>query len=297
MYARMKNSAVVGKVYNGINLIEKLSSSEIFEIELSGTDYCKVGTYYVGIDALDIFEHKPVTEPKIGDRVMRGPDWKWGNQDNNGYGTVTGVGSPHGWVKVKWHNDSSNKYKYRYKEALDLFYAPQEKTESEDIQHCFPKGSYIVLLADCKGVNGWSDSLPIDHVYRLSKDSYNDTRGFDVEIDLKGYPDNGWSCSSEYPECKLKMRAATVEEIDRYNLLNRPYPISDLLEITAEEETQQTADLEGTAIIKDDYEKSFDINDVKYITSAKKETLDISVENIKDLSEIGLIISDNKFLF
>ena len=42
----------------------------------------------------------------VGARVVRGPDWKWNEQDGSppGKGTVTGAADP-GWVKVKWDHD------------------------------------------------------------------------------------------------------------------------------------------------------------------------------------------------
>ena len=51
---------------------------------------------------------------KTGDEVVRGPDWKWGNQDG-GDGTVGEVcevlsGDDDGWIGVKWTGGNSNKY-------------------------------------------------------------------------------------------------------------------------------------------------------------------------------------------
>ena len=47
-----------------------------------------------------------------GDRVKRGPDWEWGDQDGDGlYGTVTGVDqgvSSGRWCRVTWDNGNSN---------------------------------------------------------------------------------------------------------------------------------------------------------------------------------------------
>ena len=38
---------------------------------------------------------------RVGDRVRRGPDWKWGEQDGNGLGTAMPDNTP-GWMKVRW---------------------------------------------------------------------------------------------------------------------------------------------------------------------------------------------------
>ncbi|XP_062386938.1 soluble scavenger receptor cysteine-rich domain-containing protein SSC5D-like [Sardina pilchardus] len=50
---------------------------------------------------------------KIGTRVMRGQDWKWGNQDGTppGLGRVIGQLSESGWIQVRW--DNGHQYKYR----------------------------------------------------------------------------------------------------------------------------------------------------------------------------------------
>ena len=39
----------------------------------------------------------------IGARVVRGQDWKWGNQDGGSIGTVIGVNwNTNGWTRVTW---------------------------------------------------------------------------------------------------------------------------------------------------------------------------------------------------
>ena len=55
-------------------------------------------------------------EFKVGDRVVRGPDWEWGDQDGHGPGTVVprrGVGMESGsvWVSVDWDNGHRNGYR------------------------------------------------------------------------------------------------------------------------------------------------------------------------------------------
>jgi hypothetical protein len=46
---------------------------------------------------------------KIGDRVRRGPDWEWGNQDNAGEGVVAGELDSNGWLCVQWDSGSKNR--------------------------------------------------------------------------------------------------------------------------------------------------------------------------------------------
>jgi hypothetical protein len=51
------------------------------------------------------------TKFSVGDRVRRGPDWKWDNQDSNGPGTVVEELDSDGWIAVKWDEGSRNKYR------------------------------------------------------------------------------------------------------------------------------------------------------------------------------------------
>jgi hypothetical protein len=46
----------------------------------------------------------------VGDRVLRGQDWKWGDQDENGVGTVVETVDSDGRVTVEWDNGSRQKY-------------------------------------------------------------------------------------------------------------------------------------------------------------------------------------------
>jgi len=55
-----------------------------------------------------------------GDRVKRGPDWKWGSQDGgDGHGTVQSDDGA-GWCEVRWDNGGSNNYRVGYNGAYDL---------------------------------------------------------------------------------------------------------------------------------------------------------------------------------
>lgn len=64
----------------------------------------------------------------VGLRVVRGPDWKWGNQDGGeGFvGTVVEVGqpgsqtSPDKTVVVHWDSGARTNYRVGYQGAFDL---------------------------------------------------------------------------------------------------------------------------------------------------------------------------------
>lgn len=65
---------------------------------------------------------------EVGLRVVRGPDWKWGNQDEGeGHvGTVVEIGrqgsdtSPDKTVVVQWDSGSRTNYRVGYQDAFDL---------------------------------------------------------------------------------------------------------------------------------------------------------------------------------
>jgi hypothetical protein len=45
----------------------------------------------------------------LGDRVQRGPDWKWKTQDGGGAGTVVEMLNSDGCIKVDWDNQNSGR--------------------------------------------------------------------------------------------------------------------------------------------------------------------------------------------
>ncbi|XP_046386640.1 E3 ubiquitin-protein ligase HERC2 isoform X3 [Ischnura elegans] len=70
----------------------------------------------------------PMTGPelaalmKIGTRVVRGADWKWGDQDGvpPGEGRVIGELGEDGWIRVQWDNGSTNSYRMGKEGKFDL---------------------------------------------------------------------------------------------------------------------------------------------------------------------------------
>ena len=67
----------------------------------------------------------------IGSRVMRGQDWKWGNQDyhngNPGLGTITHCESD-SVASVRWDNGDSNSYRTGAEGSFDLLYKGNQYT-------------------------------------------------------------------------------------------------------------------------------------------------------------------------
>lgn len=62
---------------------------------------------------------------KVGDQVLRGPDWKWEQQDGGpGHlGTVLKPVDEDGWVEVQWENGASNTYRWGNEMKYDIIKA------------------------------------------------------------------------------------------------------------------------------------------------------------------------------
>ncbi|XP_022244118.1 E3 ubiquitin-protein ligase HERC2-like isoform X2 [Limulus polyphemus] len=71
---------------------------------------------------------------KIGTRVVRGIDWKWGDQDGPApaEGRVIGELGEDGWIRVQWDNGSTNSYRMGREGKYDLKLAdPPSQPESD----------------------------------------------------------------------------------------------------------------------------------------------------------------------
>ncbi len=76
---------------------------------------------------------------KIGTRVVRGVDWKWGSQDDSGNGRIISEVGEDGWVRVELDNGSTNSYRMGKEGQYDLRLADNTSssavspdTETED---------------------------------------------------------------------------------------------------------------------------------------------------------------------
>ncbi len=71
---------------------------------------------------------------RVGTRVVRGIDWKWGDQDgpNPSEGRVIGELGEDGWIRVQWDNGSTNSYRMGKEGKYDLKLAdPPPLTETD----------------------------------------------------------------------------------------------------------------------------------------------------------------------
>ncbi|KAG5682896.1 hypothetical protein PVAND_012214 [Polypedilum vanderplanki] len=74
-----------------------------------------------------------VKQMKIGTRVARGADWKWGEQDGNGEGRIISEVGDDGWVRVEWDTGATNSYRMGKEGQYDLRLADSSfKTISPD---------------------------------------------------------------------------------------------------------------------------------------------------------------------
>jgi len=107
----------------------------------------------------------------------------------------------------------------------------KEAYDAQQDPNVFKAGTYIVLLASCDGKDCWKSSMPINHCYILKRDSHS--LDIHIELDAQGSTNNGWSCGSYY-DSKMKIRAATPEEIAEYDRLGKPYDVTTLGKVKGE---------------------------------------------------------------
>ncbi|XP_052278368.1 E3 ubiquitin-protein ligase HERC2-like [Dreissena polymorpha] len=72
---------------------------------------------------------------KVGSRVVRGQDWKWGDQDGPppSLGRVVGELGNDGWIRIQWDSGSTNSYRMGKEGKYDLKLAdPPELPENEE---------------------------------------------------------------------------------------------------------------------------------------------------------------------
>lgn len=95
----------------------------------------------------------------------------------------------------------------------------------------FKKGDYVVLLHPCSPTALWA-SIPTNYCYKLREDFTK--FHFYIEKDVENSISNGWGYIPRGPgeaidKGHLKVRAATLEEINEYNRLNQPFDVSILI--------------------------------------------------------------------
>lgn len=100
---------------------------------------------------------------KLGTRVVRGVDWKWGDQDGPppGEGRVIGELGADGWIRVEWANGTTNSYRMGKEDKYDLTLAspPSPSNTDSDTEEVTDAGSQIVKdnqlikLLRCASIN------------------------------------------------------------------------------------------------------------------------------------------------
>ncbi|XP_066141939.1 E3 ubiquitin-protein ligase HERC2 isoform X1 [Euwallacea fornicatus] len=86
---------------------------------------------------------------KIGTRVVRGADWKWGDQDGNppGVGRIIAELGDDSWIRVEWANGTTNSYRMGVEGKYDLTLAalPSPVTsECETTEESCERSSHLV---------------------------------------------------------------------------------------------------------------------------------------------------------
>ncbi|GAB6021505.1 E3 ubiquitin-protein ligase herc2 [Chamberlinius hualienensis] len=95
---------------------------------------------------------------KIGTRVARGADWKWGDQDGPppGEGRIIGELGDDGWIRVQWDNGSTNSYRMGKEGKYDLRLCeppppPESENDSDSVDDDRTKDSHLITSKSAYG--------------------------------------------------------------------------------------------------------------------------------------------------
>ncbi|XP_071117103.1 uncharacterized protein [Haliotis cracherodii] len=82
----------------------------------------------------DVFDNISIEAdlPDLGTRVVRGPDWRWGDQDDGAAGTVINHGEDGESVWVSWDNGFNNVYRYGVTGNYDVLIADDKPRLMEE---------------------------------------------------------------------------------------------------------------------------------------------------------------------
>ncbi|CAH1128754.1 unnamed protein product [Ceutorhynchus assimilis] len=151
--------------YNALELNPLINSGVISSVlallKQSGCDQTivrKVSDFYVlYADAVDVNRPclRSLSGPelarlmKIGTKVIRGADWKWGDQDGNppAEGRIIGELGDDGWIRVEWSNGTTNSYRMGVEGKYDLTLTSPPSpvsSESETADESCERSSQIV---------------------------------------------------------------------------------------------------------------------------------------------------------
>ncbi|KAF7266968.1 hypothetical protein GWI33_019752 [Rhynchophorus ferrugineus] len=150
--------------YNNLELNPLINSGVISSVlallKQTGSDQTivrKVSEFYVlYADAVDV--NKPSLRSltgaelaslmKIGTKVVRGADWKWGDQDGNppSEGRIIGELGDDGWIRVEWSNGTTNSYRMGVEGKYDLTLAspPSPVTSESETDESYERSSQII---------------------------------------------------------------------------------------------------------------------------------------------------------
>jgi E3 ubiquitin-protein ligase HERC2 len=114
-------SQAIFRVCLPMSLLEKHSSEESEDSHEEGEKHVPTATEEVSGPSI-------LSRVVPGVRVVRGPDWKWGDQDGSppGEGVIISEIDRDGWVRVRWNNGATNSYRMGKDGKYDLKLAPSE---------------------------------------------------------------------------------------------------------------------------------------------------------------------------
>ena len=145
----------------------------------------------------------------VGTRVVRGLDWKWGDQDGPApsEGRVIGELGEDGWIRVQWDNGSTNSYRMGKEGKYDLRLAdPPPITESDVIGSSAPEPSphpaKLIRAASIRFLRYFSIlfGLNSDNVQKEAALNFSSFLREIVESGFRGFAPNNSNKLSEHED-------------------------------------------------------------------------------------------------
>jgi hypothetical protein len=134
-------------------------------------------------------EKEDSSKLQVGDVVVRGKHWKWGNQDGGGTGRVTDVDEKSDWVGVKWDkNGDTNKFVVSVSQFFSLTFCRYRYAEGKyDLKKVIPKKQGKAEYSGIEIVQSGSQFFLVLSFKTFEAD--------DAHLNIKFQPDSEWDFS------------------------------------------------------------------------------------------------------
>ncbi|XP_070574611.1 uncharacterized protein [Ptychodera flava] len=143
--------------------------------------------------------------PTLGARVRRGRDWKWGNQDGNGVGTVV-KHKRGGVLKVEWDTGRCNEYRHGAEGARDIRVVdePRKYVRGQGVQ----VGMRVVRGEDWRWGDQDGGRGNVGAVYKVEPDEE-----FNVHVRWPNGTKNHYKCKDGHTDVQVLDQGSDGDEL------------------------------------------------------------------------------------